>query len=117
MPYAECFILPVVAARFEEYRTLAVESAAIWKELGALSVMEAKAENAPVGELTSFPRSVQLRDEELVVVSYITFRDRAHRDQVMEAAMKDPRFERIMREAPTDGKRMIWGGFEPFVSV
>lgn len=49
MSYVDFYISPVLSARFADYEKMAIESAAIWKELGALSVVETRAENAPVG--------------------------------------------------------------------
>ena len=117
MSYVDGFIVPVPIARFEEYRALAEKGAAIWKELGAISVLEARADDAPVGELTSFPRSVMAKEDETVVFSYITYRDRAHRDEVTAAAMKHEGFMALMNNPPFDGKRIIWGGFAPFVTA
>lgn len=115
MAYVEGFVVPVVANRLEDYRRMAEDAAKIWKEHGALSVVEASADNAPMGELTSFPRAVMLKDDEIVILSLIRFRDKADRDRIMDIAMKDPRFEAMMKNAPLDGKRLIWGGFEVFV--
>ncbi len=115
MPYVESYILPVVAARLEEYRQIADDSAKVWLELGALSVMEAKAYDTPYGTSTSFPRAVTLQEGEIVVVAYLTFRDRAHRDEVIAKMESDPRMETLFSKAPVDGKRMIWGGFETIV--
>ncbi len=116
MPYVECYILPVIAARMAEYEDIARKSAALWLEHGALTVVEAVADHAPVGELTSFPRSVILAEGEVVVLSYLTFRDRAHRDAVINRATEDQRMTDMMQAAPVDGKRMIWGGFSTFVN-
>lgn len=117
MAYVESYVVPVITARFDEYRKIAAESAIIWRDLGALSVMEARAENAPYGTVTSFPRSVQATDAETVVVAYVTFRDRAHRDAVIAKMEADPRMMALFEKAPVDGKRMIWGGFETFVDT
>lgn len=117
MSYVEGYLVPVKTARFAEYVAIARQGAAIWKDLGALAVIEARADNAPYGELTSFPRAVQLQEGEEVVFSYILFRDRAHRDAVMAAAMQDKTFMDLMQTDVMDGKRMIWGGFQSFVEV
>jgi len=117
MPYVEAFLVPVVSARFDAYAAMAQEAAGIWKQLGALAVMEARADNAPVGELTSFPRAVMLKEGEEVVLSHILFRDRAHRDVVMEAAMAHKHLMSLMETDVMDGKRMIWGGFQSFVDA
>ena len=71
----------------------------------------------PLGGSTSFPRSVMAKEDETVVFSYITYRDRAHRDEVTAAAMKHQGFIALMNNPPFDGKRMIWGGFAPFVTA
>ena len=117
MTYVESYVVPVKTARFAEYEVIAAKGAAIWRELGALAVMEARADNAPYGELTSFPRAVLLQDGEEVVLSTVHFRDRAHRDQVMEAAMAHKGFMAMMETDVMDGKRMIWGGFQSFVEA
>jgi uncharacterized protein YbaA (DUF1428 family) len=115
MAYVEGFLVPVKTARFAEYAAIAQKGAAIWKELGALAVLEARADNAPYGELTSFPRAVMIQPDEEVVFSYILFRDRTHRDSVMEAAMQNKAFMAMMDTDVLDGKRMVWGGFQSFV--
>jgi len=56
----------------------AIESAAIWCDLGVLPGTEARAAAAPYGRLTSFPRAVLAEADEGVVVAFVTFRDRAH---------------------------------------
>ena len=117
MSYVDGYVMPVKAARFEEYRQKAVESAKLWLEHGALSVTEAKADDAPMGKVTSFPRSVQLQEDEIAVLGYVTYRDRAHRDAVQKVVFQDPRMNAMMEDMPVDGKRMIWGGFEAFVNV
>lgn len=117
MAYVDGFLVPVKSARFDEYAAIARKGAAIWKELGALAVLEARADDAPYGEVTSFPRAVQLRDDEEVVFSYVLFRDRAHRDEVMEKAMQHKEFMAMMNTDVLDGKRMIWGGFQSFVEA
>ena len=117
MPYVESYIFPVVTAQLNDYLAIAAESALIWRELGALSVMEAQAVHAPVGEVTSFPRSVALTADETVFVAYISFRDRAHRDEVMARMESHGRMMELFSTAPVDGKRMIWGGFEVVVAA
>jgi uncharacterized protein YbaA (DUF1428 family) len=68
-------------------------------------------------ELTSFPRAVQATDDEVVIFSWITYTDRAHRDAVMAKVMADERLKSSMENMPFDGKRMIFGGFEAFLEL
>jgi uncharacterized protein YbaA (DUF1428 family) len=41
-----------------------------------------------VGELTSFPRAVQLKDDEVVIFSWITYESREARDAIMKKVME-----------------------------
>jgi len=117
MNYVEGYLMPVKTARMDDYVIMATKVAAIWRRLGAMSVVEAKADNAPMGELTSFPRAVLLEPDETVVFSYITFRDRAHRDAVISAVTQDVEMMAAMNFDGFDAKRMVWGGFEVIVAV
>lgn len=117
MAYIDAYIVPVARAKLDTYITPAKEMTVLWIEHGALAVMESKGDDVPVGTLTSFPRSVMATEDEVVFLSYISYRDRAHRDQVNAAVMQDKRMGAIMAQGGIDGKRMIWGGFDVVVSA
>ena len=117
MAYVDGFVIPVPADRLDEYKTLARLCARVWKEHGALTSVECIGEDVPYGTLTSFPRAVQAREGEIVVFSWIVYESRASRDVVMEKVMADPRMKAAMENAPFDAKRMIFGGFEPFLGL
>ncbi len=108
-------MIPVPAERLEDYKALATLCAQVWKEHGALASVECIGDDVPYGTLTSFPRAVQAKDNEIVVFSWIVYESRASRDLVMEKVMADPRMKPVMESQPFDGKRMIFGGFEPFI--
>jgi len=115
--YIDLFVVPVPTKNIDAYRKLAELFVTVAREHGALSVIEVEADDAPVGKLTSFPRSVGLEPGETVFAGIMTFRSRAHRDEVNGRIMKDPRMAGMDADAmPFDGKRMFWGGFKPFVS-
>lgn len=114
--YTDVFVLPVPLQKKAEYRKLAELGEKVWLEHGALSYMEVEADDVKPGKWTSFPQAVDLKEGEFVIVSVITYRDRAHRDEVNGKAMRDPRFANMNpKTMPFDGKRMFWGGFKPFV--
>ena len=115
MPYVDGFVLAVPKANIEAYRAQAELGCRIWMKYGALSYVECIADDVPYGELTSFPRAVQAKDDEVVFFSWITYKDRASRDEIMKKIMDDP--EMTATEMAFDGKRMIVGGFETFVSA
>jgi uncharacterized protein YbaA (DUF1428 family) len=119
MPYVDGFIVPLPKQNIERYKEVAAKYGAIWKEYGALRFRENIADDVKPGKLTSFPQSVDLKEDEVVVFSWVEYESRQHRDQVNEKVMKDPRIAELMNpEAlPFDGKRMIYGGFETAVDL
>jgi len=117
MAYVDGFVLAVPRDRIEDYRALAATAAAVWKEHGALAVVECVGDDVPVGELTSFPRAVQLAEGEVVVFSWIVHPSRADRDRINAAVMADERIDKNFAALPFDGKRMIYGGFEVLLEV
>jgi uncharacterized protein YbaA (DUF1428 family) len=116
--YVDAYVLPVPTKNLQAYRALAAEAGKVWKEHGALSYVEAIAEDVPPGKVTSFPLAVKLAPDETVIVSWIVYESRARRDRVNEAAMKDPRLAGVDAKAmPFDAMRMFWGGFEVFLEA
>jgi uncharacterized protein YbaA (DUF1428 family) len=117
MAYVDGFVIPVPKDKLDAYKALAKLCAQVWKEHGALASVECTGDDVPYGTLTSFPRSVQAKDGEIVVFSWIVYESRASRDAVMEKVMADPRMKAVMENSPFDGKRMIFGGFESFLGL
>ena len=117
MAYVDGFVIPVAKDKLDAYKQLAAICAQVWKEHGALSSVECIGDDVPYGTVTSFPRAVQAAENEVIVFSWIVYEDRASRDAVMEKVMADPRMTPIMEIQPFDGKRMIFGGFVPFLGL
>ena len=117
MPYVDGFILAVPKKSLEAYKEIARTAGAVWMEHGALSYVECVGDDVPYGELTSFPRSVQATDDEVVIFSWITYESREQRDAINAKVMADPRLKTDPASMPFDGKRMIFGGFESFVDL
>jgi uncharacterized protein YbaA (DUF1428 family) len=116
--YVDVFVVPVPKKNTEVYRKDAELFLKVWREHGALSCIEVEADDAPMGKVTSFPQSVDLKPDETVFVGIVTYQSRAHRDEVNAKAMKDSRMAGMDPKAmPFDAKRMFWGGFKPFVAV
>ena len=117
MPYVDAFVLPVQIAREAAYIKMAEEGRDMWMGYGALSYVECRADDVPAGEVTSFPLAVKLEADEVVYISFITYRDRAHRDEVNAKVMADPASQDMPTEGPVNMRRMIFGGFVPVVSA
>jgi uncharacterized protein YbaA (DUF1428 family) len=119
MAYVDGFVVPLPKENIEAYKKMARTCGAIWREHGASRFCECIAEDVKPGKLTSFPQSVDLKEGETVVFSWIVYESRAQRDSVNEKVMKDPRMAPMMDPAnmPFDGKRMIYGGFDMMVDL
>jgi len=109
MPYVDGFVLAVPKDKIEAYKALARNACTIWMEHGALDYVECIGDDVPYGELTSFPRAVIAKEDEVVVFSWIVYRDRETRDNDNKKVMADERLKGA--DMPFDGKRMIYGGF------
>ena len=117
--YVDGFIMPLPKSNVDQNRAIATTAGELWREHGALEYKECLAEDVKVGELTSFPRSVKLEDDETVIFAWITYESRAHRDEVNAKVMDDDRMKALMDPAGdvADYKRMIYGGFEVIVDL
>ncbi len=115
MSYVDGFVLPVPESEWEEYVKSAELAAKVWMEHGALSYVEARADDVPDGELTSFPLAVKREEGDIIVFSFVTYASREERDRVMKKVMEDPRLQAGMQNMPAYMKRLIYGGFEVFI--
>jgi uncharacterized protein YbaA (DUF1428 family) len=112
MNYVDGCIIPVPTEQREAFRAYAIQMAALFKEKGALSVVDCWGDDVPEGKWTSFPMAVKREPNETVVFSWITWSSRAARDEAWKVLMADPRMQPGAVATPFDGKRMIFGGFE-----
>ena len=115
MSYVDGFVVPVPKANLDDYKKLARTASQVWLEHGALEYREWIADDVKPGKLTSFPQSVDLKDDETVVFAWVVYESRAHRNAVNDKVMKDPRMKNDPSNWPFDGQRMIFGGFAPIV--
>lgn len=113
--YINGFIIPVPAEKKDEYREIAEKFWEIAKDFGALQQMEAWEADVPDGKVTDFRRAVNLEEGEKVVFSWVTWPDKATADASHEKMMSDPRMKEFGETMPFDGKRMVFGGFDPLV--
>jgi uncharacterized protein YbaA (DUF1428 family) len=117
MSYVDGFVIAVPKARLDDYKAMAKVGGEVWMSYGALAYVETLGDDVPYGEVTSFPRAVQASDDEIVVFSWIVYKDKASRDAIMVKVMADERLKPWMADMPFDGKRMIFGGFETIVEL
>ncbi|GAA4118523.1 DUF1428 domain-containing protein [Aminobacter aganoensis] len=117
MSYVDGFLLAVPKKNIEAYKALAGNAGKVWMDHGATAYVECLADDVPYGEVTSFPRAVQTTEDETVVFAWIVYRSREQRDEINKKVMEDPRMKSEPESWPFDGKRMIYGGFKPFLEM
>jgi uncharacterized protein YbaA (DUF1428 family) len=119
MNYVDGFVVPVPKSELPAYKRMATKAGKIWREYGALEYHECVADDVKPGKRTSFPQSVKLKPDEVVVFSWIVYKSRAQRDRINKQVMADPRLADMMdpKQLPFDGKRMFWGGFKEMVGL
>jgi uncharacterized protein YbaA (DUF1428 family) len=115
MTYIDGFVAAVPTGNRDKFKKHAEEAAAIFKKYGALRVTECWGDDVPEGKVTSFPMAVQRKEDETVVFSWIVWPSKDARKAAWEKIMADPRMKPNTKPMPFDGKRMIYGGFEPII--
>jgi len=118
MAYVDGFVIPVPKKNLATYRSIARKAAKVWRDHGALEVLECSGDDLATKFGKSFPKLVKLKRGETVVFSWIRFKSRADRDRVNAKVMKDPRMNRMMKNVkmPFEVKRMTYGGFKVMVN-
>ena len=125
MTYIDGFVIAVPKANREKFIAHANTGDAVFVELGATRILECWADDVPDGTTTDFRSAVKATDDEDVVFSWIEWPDKATRDAAMATMMEwmnnpekaDPRMDPAKNPMPFDGKRMIFGGFVPVVTL
>jgi uncharacterized protein YbaA (DUF1428 family) len=119
MAYVDGFVLPVPRKHLKTYLRIARSAGRVWRDHGALEYRECAGDDLNVKKVVPFPKSVKAKPGETVVLAWIVFKSRAHRDRVNARVMKDPRIARMMepKAMPFDHKRMVYGGFKVMVGA
>lgn len=121
MAYIDGFVVAVPRDNQQAFTDHAGKADSVFMEMGATRILECWEDDVPEGRLTDLRRAVQATADEAVVFSWVEWPDKATRDAAMgrmEELMKsDPRMSPEHNPMPFDGKRAIYGGFVPVVSL
>lgn len=117
MTYIDGFMAAVPTANKAAFCQHAEESAVVFKEHGALSVVENWGDDVPEGETNSMHTAVLRKSDETVVFSWVIWPSKEVRDAAWEKVMTDPRMQPETNPMPFDGQRLIFGGFETIVEA
>ena len=113
--YVDGIVVPVNEAKRDAYRDMAAKNARIFREYGALRIVETLADDVAHGKVTDFHRAVKAEDGETIAFSFIEWPDKATRDQAWGKIMEDNRMEH--GGDAMAGARMFWGGFEKILDT
>ena len=117
MAYIDAFLAAVPKDSRDTYLEFSRLSHEVFRDFGALNIVECWADDVPDGELTSMPMAVQAGPDEDVALSWIVWPDKATRDDGFRRVMEDPRMSPDRNPMPFDGRRMIYGGFVPILGT
>ncbi len=110
MSYIDGFVVPVPAGNKDAYLAMARKTAPLFKEFGAIRVVECWGDDVPAGKVTDFRGAVKAEEGETVVFSWIEWPSKEVRDAAMAKVMQDERMKPD-GDLPFSGPRMIYGGF------
>jgi uncharacterized protein YbaA (DUF1428 family) len=113
MSYIDGIVIPVRTADRDKFVAHAERLDRLFVQHGAIRVVDSWGMDVPDGKLTDFKRAVAATDEETVAFGWIEWPDKAARNAGWHALESDPAMAE--QPAPFDGKRMIYGGFEPII--
>jgi uncharacterized protein YbaA (DUF1428 family) len=114
--YIQGFIVPVPAARREEYRKMAHDAWEMFAGYGAIGVVEAWGDDVPHGKQTDFYRAVKAEPGESIVFSYMAWPSRSVCDAAAQKMQSDPDMK-MPDDMPFNPQRMVFGGFDPVVDL
>jgi uncharacterized protein YbaA (DUF1428 family) len=125
MSYIDGFVIAVPTANKQEFIEHAKLVDSMFIELGATRVVECWGDDVRDGKVTDFRKAVQAEDDETVVFSFVEWPDKETRDAASAKMTEwmnnpeeaDPRMDPEKNPMPFDGKRLIYGGFEPLVEL
>ena len=115
MTYFEGFVVAVPEASKDAYRKPAADAAVLLRDIGVVRHVEAWDSDVPEGKVTDFRKAVDAKPDEKIVFAWFEYPSREVRDATNAKMMSDPRLEKMGKDVPFDGKRMIVGGFETIV--
>lgn len=116
MRYVDGFVIPVPKKNVKAYLKMARWGKKTWRKHGAIDYKECIGDDLSVDCGMPFQKLCKLKPSETVVFAFITYKNRAHRNKVNKAVMKE--MEKMpMPKMPFDMKRMTYGGFTANVDI
>jgi uncharacterized protein YbaA (DUF1428 family) len=84
--YIDGFVIPFPKNKIDDYRRIAQKAGEVWRDHGASEYQECVGEDLDVKGQVPFPRLINSTPDETVVLAWIVFKSREHRDEVNEGS-------------------------------
>ena len=114
MRYVDAYVIPIPKRHLKAYVKMAQLGKRTWMKHGALDYYECVADDLKSWGL-GYAKMAKLKKGETVVVAFVVYKSRAHRDRVNAKVMKEFSEADVPMEMPFDIKRMANGGFSVIV--
>ena len=115
MRYVDAYVIPIPKRKLKAYVEMAKVGKKTWMKHGALNYYECVADDVKSSWGQGFPKMAKLKPGETVVVAFVVYKSRAHRDRVNAKVMKEFAEAGVEMEMPFDIRRMANGGFTVIV--
>jgi len=118
MSYIDGFVIAVPTGNRQQFIAHANQVDSAFIDHGATRVVEAWGDDVPDGKLTDFRRAMKTEPGENIVFSFMEWPSREVCDAAHDKMVKDERMQPPEgMDWPFDGKRMIFAGFTPVVTL
>lgn len=116
--YVDGFLIPIPTNNLAAYKKLAKKASKVWLDHGALDYYETAGDELKVKGVVSFAKVAKAKPRETVILAWIVYRSKAHRNAVNKKVMADPRIATFNPEImPFDSNKMIYGGFKVLIEA
>ncbi len=121
MSYIDGFLIVCPKKNLAAYKKMAQFGKKLWMKYGALQYIEGLGDDlSPAGFPMTFPKIVKAKPTDVVLFSFIIYKNKAHRDRVnkkvmADPAMNDPKLKK--KPMPFEMKDMAYGGFKAIVEA
>lgn len=118
MNYIDTFVIPISEDVLDSYKAIEKIASQVWLDHGALAYQVCVGDDIDSGQ-AKFRKITGASASETVIVGFIQFESKEHRDKVNQKACQDPRMKSICEQSnrPFEADRIIFGGFDVLVDL
>lgn len=125
MTYVDGFVFVIKKSKIKEYHKMASDAGKVWKKFGALQYVETIGQDLhpkgdPSVKVLYFTKMAKTKPGETVGFSFITYKNKAHRDSVNKKVMAyfaEKYKTEKPQDVPFDMRKMAYGGFNSIVDL